>query len=180
MSCSLLSYLKLFLFSGDLCPKSFSVYNRFKHHYAFHLNRTINQCHICQKCFEKPETLKTHLKRHDGTLPRNFPCGFCEKRFASRWAQENHERSHTKEKPYHCKFCSSQYSQKGDLVKHLAKVHVGENVYECDQCPESFRLIKDLKFHTMTSHALPTGDHTTKAEPSDIYHHAKPPLFPPV
>jgi KRAB domain-containing zinc finger protein len=140
----------------DLCPKSFSVYNRFKHHYAFHLNRTINQCSICQKCFEKPETLKTHLKRHNGTLPRNFPCGFCEKRFASRWAQENHERSHTKEKPYGCKYCSSQYSQKGDLVKHLAKVHIGENVYECDKCPESFRLLKDLKFHTMTIHALPT------------------------
>lgn len=140
----------------DLCPKSFSVYNRFKHHYAFHLNRTINQCSICQKCFEKPETLKTHIKRHNGTLPRNFPCGFCEKRFASRWAQENHERSHTKEKPYGCKYCSSQYSQKGDLVKHLAKVHIGENVYECDKCPESFRLLKDLKFHTMTFHAIPT------------------------
>lgn len=90
----LLTKTKLIFF---FFQNSFSVYNRFKHHYAFHLNRTINQCDQCKKCFEKPETLKTHIKRHNGTLPRNFPCGYCEKRFASRWAQENHERSHTKE-----------------------------------------------------------------------------------
>jgi hypothetical protein len=60
----------------------------------------------------------------------------------------------------------------------LAKVHVGENVYECDQCPESFRLIKDLKFHTMTAHALPSGDHP-KAEPMDYHPLQKPPLFLP-
>lgn len=38
-------------------------------------------------------------------------------------------------------------------MKHL-KVHLGENVYKCTKCTESFRLLQDLNFHKMNNHHI--------------------------
>lgn len=35
----------------------------------------------------------------------------------------------------------------GDLVKHLQKNHVGDSIYHCEHCTESFRFKIQLREH---------------------------------
>lgn len=78
-----------------LCPKTFSIRNKFNSHYAFHLNDKVcvknfmlkfnqslinivylqmNSCPICCKSFENSTALKIHMQRHAGTLVKNHDC----------------------------------------------------------------------------------------------------------
>jgi KRAB domain-containing zinc finger protein len=91
-------------FKCPICPKTFSVRNKFNSHYAFHLNDKVrvfelatplppkdvlceqpliimpifpqmNQCPTCGKGFESAYGLKMHMQRHDGTLKKPHSCG---------------------------------------------------------------------------------------------------------
>lgn len=48
---------------------------------------------------------------------------------------------------FECEFCDRKYAHKGDLTKHL-QIHVGNNIYTCEQCGMGFRLHLELRNHT--------------------------------
>lgn len=47
-----------------------------------------------------------------------------------------------------CPYCETSYRQSGDLKRHLARLHVGDNIYQCDKCEKGFRLQKLLLKHS--------------------------------
>lgn len=47
-----------------------------------------------------------------------------------------------------CTYCDQAYRQKGDLNRHLAKMHLGDNIYQCDKCEKGFRLQIELRKHS--------------------------------
>lgn len=47
-----------------------------------------------------------------------------------------------------CEFCAKKYAYKGDLNKHL-RTHVGDNIYKCDECGQGFRLLAEIKQHSI-------------------------------
>lgn len=62
-------------------------------------------------------------------------------------------RTHTGEKPNKCTYCDVAYAQKNDLVKHLRRCHLGENIYQCNFCESSsFQYFTEWKKHMQTSH----------------------------
>ena len=79
--------------------KSFELRNS-----LFGSSRGRLDCNICEKSFTKRETLKIHLRFHNGEKP--FKCPDCDKRFTVRHALRYHIRTHK------CRKCSKHFSSK--------------------------------------------------------------------
>lgn len=52
------------------------------------------------------------------------------------------------QKPHKCQLCDLSYASKGDLAKHITKIH-GDTVYKCEHvdCSAGFRLRNELRDH---------------------------------
>lgn len=51
----------------------------------------------------------------DHDIVNSLICSHCKKQFDDKTKLANHERSHTKEKPYSCQECGSSFSSKESL-----------------------------------------------------------------
>ncbi|SCW04084.1 LAFE_0H05556g1_1 [Lachancea fermentati] len=71
-----------------------------------------------------PENLRLNGRTPSGK-PRLFVCDVCTRAFARQEHLTRHERSHTKEKPYHCGVCERKFSRRDLLLRHAHKVHGG-------------------------------------------------------
>ncbi|XP_001601448.2 zinc finger protein 341 [Nasonia vitripennis] len=99
-----------------------------------------------------------------------YKCSYCHKQFAKKFYWQQHERSHTGEKPYQCVVCGRPFAQKSNVKKHMSshKVWPGtaihslppeapadgsiERSYHCQFCKEMFDSYKALKGHLIVSH----------------------------
>ncbi|XP_014219914.1 zinc finger protein 341-like isoform X2 [Copidosoma floridanum] len=99
-----------------------------------------------------------------------YKCSYCHKQFAKKFYWQQHERSHTGEKPYQCVVCGRPFAQKSNVKKHMSshKVWPGtaihslppeapvdgsiERSYHCQFCKEIFDSYKALKNHLIVSH----------------------------
>ncbi|XP_012058484.1 PREDICTED: zinc finger protein 341-like [Atta cephalotes] len=99
-----------------------------------------------------------------------YKCGYCNKQFAKKFYWQQHERSHTGEKPYQCVVCGRAFAQKSNVKKHMSshKVWPGtaihslppeappdgsiDRTYHCQFCKETFDSYKALKGHLIVSH----------------------------
>ncbi|XP_029042679.1 uncharacterized protein LOC117602259 isoform X2 [Osmia lignaria lignaria] len=99
-----------------------------------------------------------------------YKCGYCNKQFSKKFYWQQHERSHTGEKPYQCVVCGRAFAQKSNVKKHMSshKVWPGtaihslppeappdgsiDRTYHCQFCKEIFDSYKALKGHLIVSH----------------------------
>ncbi|GFN89974.1 Zinc finger protein [Plakobranchus ocellatus] len=87
---------------------------------------TLFQCEVCHKLFNKRQTLRQHFITHTD----RFACQFCDARCKSKGDLRTHIQTHTKEKPYHCDICNTDYTRESILRKHLkTQLHL-RAVYE--------------------------------------------------
>ncbi|KAM3859018.1 uncharacterized protein ACN63O_017080 [Diretmus argenteus] len=127
------------------------------------------KCSKCQKVFELPNQLKTHLKLH--TLPfhcsqcekgfvsksgyyqhqrlhkkgRIFACTHCNRGFLCAYSLKQHERMHTEGPSHLCVVCGKRFSKAG-IVRHML-MHKGERNYLCTTCGKSFLSSGELLLH---------------------------------
>lgn len=121
--------------------KSAEVFN------ALSLGLRVTKVFIIPAGFKHKEGLTIHIKRHNGTLLKKFECNQCTIKFTTVHRLNQHALTHTGAKPHECTYCDRAYASKGDLVKHLQKVHVGHAVYRCEKCPLAFPRIVELREH---------------------------------
>ncbi|XP_030006801.1 zinc finger protein 436-like [Sphaeramia orbicularis] len=126
-------------------------------------------CPKCEKVFELPNQLKTHIKLH--ALPfhcsqcekgftslsgyyqhqrvhkrgRIFICSQCNKGFLCNYSLKQHERSH--DGPTNlCTICGKSFSRAG-ITRHM-QMHKGEKNFLCTVCGKSFLSSGELLLHT--------------------------------
>lgn len=60
---------------------------------------------------------------------RRYICSFCARPFSRSEHKARHERSHTKEKPFHCHQCESSFVRRDLLQRHLRTVHAKDKLH---------------------------------------------------
>ncbi|XP_053976283.1 protein krueppel-like [Hylaeus volcanicus] len=103
-------------------------------------------CGVCSRSFGYKHVLQNHERTHTGEKP--FECPECHKRFTRDHHLKTHMRLHTGEKPYHCSHCDRQFVQVANLRRHL-RVHTGERPYACELCSAKFSDSNQLKAHLL-------------------------------
>ncbi|BFZ10091.1 hypothetical protein BsWGS_13130 [Bradybaena similaris] len=76
---------------------------------------TSYQCLACSKKFIKRTTLRQHFITHTD----RFACPYCVARCKSKGDLVRHIQTHTKQKPFHCSVCNTNYVRESILKKHM-------------------------------------------------------------
>ena len=70
----------------------------------------------CNSVFKTKYSLQRHYKKHYST--KDLKCRFCSKSFCLPQYKEEHEYTHTGEKPFLCSMCPMRFRQRGKLSHH--------------------------------------------------------------
>jgi hypothetical protein len=79
----------------------------------------------CEQAFKTKFSLKRHFKKH---YVKKLKCKFCDKAFGLQQYLEEHEHTHTGEKPYACPSCPMTFRQRGKLSLHRNAMHAKKEV----------------------------------------------------
>nr|CAD7196524.1 unnamed protein product [Timema douglasi] len=114
--------------------------------YKFTLTNSIGSvCDSSSVTLCDPQTMSAHLNYHT----KRFECSFCGKNLSSKMSRENHEMTHTGEKPFSCRFCERNFRTKNHLTAH-EDTHLDKRPFICAQCPKTFRRRSHLRIHFRT------------------------------
>lgn len=97
------------------CGKSFSTSSVFYQHRKIHTGVGKFKCDVCHRAFRRTGALKTHLLIHTGKKNSSHQYHSFLNLHLNFYLLG--------EKPYRCAHCSHQFRQKGDIKKHIKKVH---------------------------------------------------------
>lgn len=84
---------------------------------------------------------------------KSHQCQYCSYTTNFTTNLQNHERTHTGERPYSCSYCSLSFSQKGSLRSHIL-THTGEKPFPCPYCTYRSSRKTTLRAHVCAHHSL--------------------------
>eukprot|EP00116_Pleurobrachia_bachei_P001897 sb/3462159/ len=161
-------------FECDECGKCFRLKDYFDIHCRTHLGDKRFECHECKKSFKRKATLQYHqlihnkqrmvacrvgncglrmlrenLENHIKTAHPEYEhkCCSCPMTFKSNHALIVHKRMHNGDKPFKCKDCGKNFSQKSSFQVHQRSIHSGERPFKCKECGKTFAQLGNLKVH---------------------------------
>ncbi|XP_053673848.1 zinc finger protein 845-like [Anopheles nili] len=120
-----------------------------EHALAEHRERLV--CDVCQKQFNKPETLQRHSRyvhnSEQKARKRQYICSRCGRKLPTTAALFDHERADCGSSPlYPCNTCGKRYASFSSLKIHQT-VHENRLPFECGYCEKKFRTKGQLKVH---------------------------------
>jgi len=130
---------------------------------------TVNQ-HI-KSCFLRKDStiyqqIKVEANQRDGTAKPErvdgyYPCPYegCEIRSPTPHRLQEHERTHTGERPYECPVanCGWAFAKRSTIKKHVLQIHKYEKdylfFYSCEGCGRRFKRLTGLEDHGAYVHS---------------------------
>jgi len=127
-----------------------------KHIRFTHRSERKHVCETCGKAFSQKTSLTQHRYVHTGEKPYACEIFGCWKRFSSQSSRIAHIRSHNKTRRYECPTCPLGFNQMGHLKTHVENVHQAkEKEHLCHICSSPFTYKRSLKKHLRDRHGIP-------------------------
>lgn len=108
-------------------------------------------------CFEKRNSIElppNPIPRKSAS--RELECRYCCKKIKGKRERDEHENTHTGNRPYVCRICSRTFASSANLFSHL-QWHENDRKYQCSLCDTSFVRRARFDDHTREKH-LPDTD----------------------
>ena len=163
----------------EICQRQFQLLSRLKAHVQtgctnkFSASKLKNfSCKICGTTFKHLASLETHMLMHNtksteheinvnknedqeqgmqnGTKPKVFVCGVCQKRYSCEFALKGHMLDHMKMEEQKCEVCMLLFRTPSEVNKHMRSHTQEDGIYCCDDCELYFYSAGELKHHSAT------------------------------
>lgn len=127
------------------CDQVFKLMNDYRKHQTS-THSVLIECKQCGKKLKTKKTYLVHMKSHQEVTARRFKCYYpnCQKAFNFKLHLENHERTHSGERPFLCSLCSASFKQSYQLTVHSRKHNPS---MKCSLCKMKFSLKSQLDSH---------------------------------
>lgn len=135
----------------EICDRRFFLQVYVKTHMLTHTGENPFKCTICEEQFKSKLNLIDHEKSVHEILKR-YKCSVCDFKASVPSAVIKHMRSHTKEKPYTCKFCHERFTYTNKLREHIKIIHDNVKPVKCEICHREYLRPNALKNHMKTNH----------------------------
>ena len=161
-------------YSCNFCVKSYSQAGSLKDHEgSVHNGEKCHKCKMCDALFTNYMSLMRHnVKEHGADKPHS--CAECGKGFLKKWGLLIHNKTHkgstsceqclqsfvcksglrnhmdTHTHKFICKECGKAYSSKREKETHINVFHLGNNMYECNKCSQTFGRRGTLRVHYLS------------------------------
>uniref|UniRef100_A0A2M4CVL8 Uncharacterized protein n=1 Tax=Anopheles darlingi TaxID=43151 RepID=A0A2M4CVL8_ANODA len=148
-------------FTCTTCDKQFQNRHSLTQHKRTHEPSSNTPCVVegCEMVFRDERLMRRHYRNvHTEYTP--YACEDCDRQFRTKEAFVLHRRSHTGERPFHCRFdgCNRTFGHGTDRRRHERSAHTGERPHKCNQCESSFLRARELRIHQERTHKpLPPG-----------------------
>ncbi|KAJ1125618.1 hypothetical protein NDU88_004042 [Pleurodeles waltl] len=106
-------------------------------------------CDQCPSVFSSLPDLEEHLETHKEERP--YKCGQCEKSYRHAGSLVNHRKTH-EVGLFSCLICQKDLSNSMALKNHL-RTHSEDKRFQCTECGEGFRSLKQLSNHRLAVHS---------------------------
>lgn len=109
------------------------------------------------------------VNNEDESDPRGIyrcPRTGCDKYFTRKFNLSSHQRIHTGVRPYPCLLCTSEFSRKHDLRRHVKSLHSETKSHKCNHCNLSFARGDALRRHMISVSAKCDSSHPRTYKPN--------------
>uniref|UniRef100_A0A182JUI9 Zinc finger protein Xfin n=1 Tax=Anopheles christyi TaxID=43041 RepID=A0A182JUI9_9DIPT len=137
-------------FACELCGKQFVNRATLNKHRRVHEPSRNYPCSVegCAALFRDEQLMQRHY-RNVHTAVKAYECAHCQKRFRTKESLDIHERSHTGERPFACRYegCKKRYAHGTDRKRHERSAHTGEKPHTCTVCGTGFLRKREMRLH---------------------------------